>query len=289
MFDRHVVVDWSANSTPKLGRDSIWIGVHDRDGQVTTANLATRRSAEAFLVELLEAEPTASTVVGVDFSLGYPTGTAAALGLHGTPWSAMWTLLSEQVTDDERNANNRFAVAARLNERLTGSAGPFWGCPPSAAGRHLTTTKPRSRSRFDEYRAVEAVLRDGGHRPFSSWQLLGAGAVGSQTLVGIPVLDRVRSHFAGRLDVWPYTTGFSPPAGVRGSIVVAEVWPSMLDTGHAVDTASVRDAVQVDATARWLAAADATGELGAMFSPAVSAEVAAGAIAEEGWVLGVSC
>jgi hypothetical protein len=30
MFDRFVVVDWSASSTPKLGRDSIWIGVSHR-------------------------------------------------------------------------------------------------------------------------------------------------------------------------------------------------------------------------------------------------------------------
>ena len=287
MFDRYVVVDWSANSTPKLGRDSIWIGVHDRSGRVSTTNLATRRSAEAFLVELLEADRTAATLVGVDFSLGYPGGTATALGLSGTPWSAMWTMLSQQITDDERNRNNRFAVAARINERLTGSAAPFWGCPPSAAGKCLTTTKPRSGASLSEFRAVEAALRNRGHRPFSSWQLLGAGAVGSQSLVGIPVLDRLRNRFADRFDVWPYTTGLASPPSTRGVIVVAEVWPSMLDVGDTGEL--VRDAAQVDTTARWLAAADAAGELQAMFSPAISAETATVAAAEEGWVLGVPC
>ena len=287
MFDRYVVVDWSANSTPKLGADSIWIAVHDRSGQVSITNLATRHGAEAFLVELLEAEPAAATLIGVDFSLGYPAGTAATLGVRGAPWSAMWAMLSEQITDDERNRNNRFSVAARINEQLTGSAAPFWGCPPSAAGRFLTSTKPRSWESLGEFRTVEATLRSCGHRPFSSWQLLGAGAVGSQSLVGIPMLDRMRRRFADRFDVWPYTTGFRPSTGHSGAVVVAEVWPSMLDIGDIGE--SVRDAAQVDATARWLSAADVAGELDAMFSPPISAEVAALAAAEEGWVLGVRC
>jgi hypothetical protein len=287
MFDRYVVVDWSANSTPKLGADSIWVGVHDRGGQVSITNLATRHGAEAFLVELLEAEPVATTLVGVDFSLGYPAGTAAALGLSGTPWSAMWAMLSEQITDDERNRNNRFAVAAGINEQLTGSAAPFWGCPPSAVGRYLTSTKPPSWDSLVEFRAVETALRSRGHRPFSSWQLLGAGAVGSQSLVGIPVLERMRRRFADSFDVWPYTTGFGPSTGRRGAVMVAEVWPSMLDIGDVGGL--VRDAAQVDAAARWLATADATGELDVMFSPPISAEVAAVAAAEEGWVLGVRC
>jgi hypothetical protein len=144
MFDRFVVVDWSANSTPKLGRDSIWIGVCDgfghRTGEVSVTNLATRSSAEAFLVDLLESDPTSSTLLGVDFSLGYPAGTATALGLTGTAWSAMWALLAEQIHDDDRNANNRFAVAATLNQRLTGGRSAVLGMPALGGlprpGRH---------------------------------------------------------------------------------------------------------------------------------------------------------
>lgn len=286
MYDRYVVVDWSANSTPKLGRDSIWIGVCDRTGQVSTTNLATRRSAETYLVDLLEADRGATTLLGVDFSLGYPVGTAAALGLRGPPWSAMWAMITEEIRDDVRNSNNRFAVAAGFNERMTGSPAPFWGCPPSAAGACLSATKPRGVETLPEFRTVEATLRSNGHRPFSSWQLLGAGAVGSQSLVGIPVLERLRIRFGDRLEVWPYTTGFGLPPRARRSIVVAEVWPSLLDvvaTGE-----SVRDAAQVAATAQWLARAGAADELGAMFSPRISQETAAVAGVEEGWVLGVS-
>jgi len=79
MFDRFVVVDWSANSTPKLGRDSIWVGHLDVTGNTSVTNLPTRREAEAFLGHLFESEPTLTTLIGVDFSLGYPAGTARAL------------------------------------------------------------------------------------------------------------------------------------------------------------------------------------------------------------------
>ncbi len=285
MFDRYVVVDWSANSTPKLGRDSIWIATLDQTGDVSVVNVATRSEAERRLVELFIADPMSTTLLGVDFSLGYPAGTASALGLAGAPWSAMWEMLADRIGDDDRNGNNRFSVAGELNERLSAGTGPFWGCPPSAANGHLTTTRPAATEAFAQFRAAEEVLRSQGRRPFSSWQLLGAGAVGSQSLLGIPRLARLRRRFGNRVEVWPFTTGVEAPVLRDGVIVMAEVWPSMLD----VDVAGteVRDAAQVAATARWLADADAGGALGAMFSPALSPDVSEVAVAEEGWVLGV--
>ncbi len=285
MFDRFVVVDWSANSTPKLGRDSIWIGQLDSSGVESVTNLPTRRSAELLLIELLDGEQDTTTLVGVDVSLGYPAGTAAALGAVGTPWSAMWALLTRCIVDDDRNANNRFAVAAELNRQLTGTASPFWGCPPSRAGEHLTSTKPPDWPALGAFRGTEEVLRAQGRRPFSSWQLLGAGAVGSQSLLGIPMLERFRRRFGERLHVWPFTTGFRPPVLDRGAIVVAEVWPSMHDLGD--HDGSVRDAAQVSATARWLADGDASGGLDDLFSPQLAPAVEADAVVEEGWVLGV--
>jgi precorrin-8X/cobalt-precorrin-8 methylmutase len=285
VFDRYVVVDWSANSSPKLGRDSIWIAVHDRDGSNSVTNLATRAAAEVFLVELFESDTTSTTLVGVDFSLGYPQGTAAALGLTGPPWQAMWDVIAEHVTDDDRNANNRFGVAAAFNRTLTGGPAPFWGCPPSRVAPTLAPTKPRPGGAFAEWRTVEIQLRADGHRPFSSWQLYGAGAVGSQSLLGIPTIARLRDRLGERVDVWPFTTGLASPTLDHGAVVVAEVWPSML-TLERVDT--VRDAAQVDTTARWLAETDRRGDLESLFSPELAPEVSAPAIAEEGWVFGVT-
>jgi precorrin-8X/cobalt-precorrin-8 methylmutase len=285
VFDRFVVVDWSANSAPKSGRDSIWIAEHDRNGDVAVTNLATRAAAQAFLVERLGSDPTSSTLLGVDFSLGYPAGTAAALGLTGERWSAMWDLLAEHIDDDDRNANNRFDIAAELNRRITGGAAPFWGCPPAKVTPTLSATKPRSWGEPGEWRAVEDRLRANGRRPFSSWQLLGAGAVGSQSLLGIPMIARLRERLGDRIRIWPFDTGFEHPVLDDGAIVVAEVWPSLLP----IDTTDmVRDAAQVIATARWMAASQRSGGLDALFSPSMPSVVSAAAIAEEGWVLGVT-
>ena len=116
MFDRFVVVDWSAHSTPKRGRDSIWIAVVDGGG-LSVSNPSTRVAAQQCLVELIASDPSTRTMIGVDFSLGYPAGTAEALGLEGCPWHSMGDLLSGSIIDDDRNVNNRFEVASALNAR----------------------------------------------------------------------------------------------------------------------------------------------------------------------------
>lgn len=283
MFDRIVIVDWSANSTPKTGRDSIWIADLDAArGDVRTANVSTRVAAVDLLVEL--AIRPGRCLVGVDFSLGFPAGTAAALGLSGTPWEATWRLLSSMIDDDHRNANNRFAVAAELNRRVGAGPGPFWGCPPGHAGAHLTTTKAACEP-LPQWRTVEDDLRSRGRRPFSAWQLLGAGAVGSQSLLGVPAVARLVERVAesGRTtDVWPFTGGLTVPLG---DTVVVEVWPTLVDLagdpGDVWET-RVRDERQVVAVARHLATID----LADAFAPDVPIGRRADIVGEEGWVLG---
>lgn len=278
MFDRIVVVDWSANSTPKVGRDSIWICV--REGRtVETENISTRHAAAGMLDELV-GRP-GRTLIGTDFSLGYPAGTAAALGLTGVPWSATWDLLAASIRDDERNHNNRFGVAAELNRRISGAATPFWGCPPTQRCPTLASTKSDP-TPLREWRSVEQVLRTRGRRPFSSWQLLGVGSVGSQSLVGIPVLRRLRAAHEGVIDVWPFTSGLSVP---ERRVVLAEVWPSLVDGRAGGDR--VRDEMQVETLADWLADRDTeNGDIEALFEPDVRASDRSAVVREEGWVLG---
>jgi precorrin-8X/cobalt-precorrin-8 methylmutase len=283
VFDRLVVVDWSANSTPKRGRDSIWIAVRDSVG-MTLSNPSTRFEAEGILADLLARDE--RTLVGVDFSLGFPAGTAGSLGLAGSlgdevpPWASTAAELGRLVDDDARNRNNRFAVASELNARMGAAPGPFWGCPPRAESASLTTTKPAA-GPLAEWRNVESVLRQRGHRPFSSWQLLGAGAVGSQSLLGIPMIMRLRERFVGRLAVWPFEAA-------DRSIVVAEVWPSLLPLELTV--AAVRDAAQVLGVAEWLAGLDASDGLRDLFRlDRLAPEVHDVVVGEEGWVLGVTC
>ncbi len=288
LFDRIAVVDWSASASPKTGPDSIWIAVID-DGSCTLSNPRTRRAALGEMAAL--AEPGRRTLIGVDFSLGYPTGTAELAGLVGVPWAALWSHLGASITDDEQNRNNRFDVAQRLNDSMAARwqrperpAGPFWGCPPSKANASLTITKPnRAQGWPPEWRIVEQQLRSAGHRPFSCWQLLGAGAVGSQSLVGVAALERLRQILGRRLAVWPFDTGLDTPPVT--DLVVAEVWPSLWDV--TVPIGVVKDAAQVEATARRLTQLDAGGELEALFRPRIDEGMESTVVDEEGWVLGV--
>ena len=54
MFDTFVMVDWSAATVPRSGRDSIWICWHAPDGE-RLANPATRHAAKSLLGEWLAA------------------------------------------------------------------------------------------------------------------------------------------------------------------------------------------------------------------------------------------
>lgn len=291
-FDRYVVVDWSASGTPKTGADSIWIadlraGGDTVDGPPTLTNPPTRRRAERELDDLFvdARENGDRTLVAVDAALGYPGGTAAHFGLGGAaPWRSMWTWLEHELVDDERNRNDRFAVAARLNAR-NAAEGPFWGCPSSGEAPTLRRTKPAVFG-LPEFRVSDRRLHEIGRRPFSVWQLLGVGSVGSQTLTALPVLRRLAERH--RADVWPFTTGLVAPSVEPGSIVIAEVWPS----GFELDIPAhwVKDAGQVDGVARQLRRADVDGMLDTWWRPPVIVAGGAGdaVVREEGWILGVT-
>ena len=54
LFDRYVVVDWSANSTPKTGKDAIWSCVFDpANGRQDLVNHHTRHAARDHLTDVL--------------------------------------------------------------------------------------------------------------------------------------------------------------------------------------------------------------------------------------------
>jgi hypothetical protein len=283
-FGRYVAVDWSAKSSPATGPDSIWIAVLDTGSQaVVLHNPPTRHEARALLAAVVVDD--AATLVGIDVGLGYPAGTAARFGLAAgvAPWLATWRWFAEHVRDDHRNANNRFEVAADLNRRSGGAAGPFWGCPPGSEYDGLSPRKVAP-DPLGPFRATELALRAAGRSPMSMWQLTGAGSVGSQSLTAVPVLAGWRDDLGERLVVWPFETGLAEPDVVANGVVVAEVWPTQFDPPYPAGT--VRDAAQVAHVARALADADRSGELGRWFRPSVPADVARAVVDEEGWVLG---
>ena len=281
LFDRYVVVDWSAAAVPRTGADSVWIAALDADVRAASAtdvpmvNPPTRRTAEAELGRLTS-DPTRRTLVAIDAPLGYPDGSAAWFGLDGpSGWRSMWQAISELVADDAANRNNRFEVAAALNRRGS-PPGPFWGAPARRAIDGLAHTRP---THWDvpELRRVDDVLRRRGFRPASCWQLLGAGSVGSQTLTLLPVLARLMRR--GGWHVWPMTTGYLEPRLGPGETAVAETWPTVFGA-EVMPTWMVRDAAQVTAVALALRDADERNELASWFAPPTG-----GATSDEGWVL----
>jgi len=277
LFDVYCIVDWSANSTPKRGADSIWIGIAEADGDPVATNMPTRAAALAALRELIDQHVGRRILIGLDFPFGYPVGFAAAAGLtDGPAWLATWQHLAAAIEDDHRNRNNRWAVATDLNRRL--GSPRLWGVPPRRASIHLTTTRPPGVADLP-LRHTEVVLRSHtGRPPFTNWQLLGAGSVGSQALTGIPVAHALRQH--PRVQVWPFDTGLAP-ATAADAVVLAEVWPSIVKE----DGLQPKDRGQVTALARHFRTLDRAGDLVARFRPTLPDDVATAAVQEEGWVL----
>lgn len=258
-FDRVIIADWSAASKPSPRRpsaDAIWLGVADRSGE-TTQYHRTRASAEAAIVGLLRGR----VLLGCDFPMGYPAGFAERLtGVARA--EAVWDWLAARITDGPDNANNRFAVAADINRQFGG--GPFWGRP---AGLTLPDLPERKEVNYPalglpERRVVERLVP----RAQPVWKLYTTGAVGSQSLMGLPQIHRL-SQTPG-VSVWP----FQPPT----DLMIAEVYPSLLD--RAVRAAGgIKDQTQVQLLARALFRLSASGGLAALLDVPPT---------EEGWILG---
>lgn len=290
LFDGYLMVDWSAAAMPRTGADSIWYALVERDkGLVDIDNPPTRAAALQAIRAICRdyARSGRRLLAGFDFPNGYPHGTAARVGLDGIPWRALWDHLAAATEEGEKNANNRFAVAADLNRRMSGGPFPFWGCPAGAAGVTLGQKKTRD-FRDDgvpEFRLVERTAKGAK----SCWQLLGAGSVGGQVLTGIPVQHALRSDpdFGDAVTVWPFETGLREP-DIDGAwrIVIAEIYPSLFPV--TVHGDAVKDAVQVETVARALADWDGDGTLSRHFAGPVTLTDGERWIIEreEGWILG---
>jgi precorrin-8X/cobalt-precorrin-8 methylmutase len=292
LFDRYIAVDWSSNSQPKTGRDSIWSCVgDDRTSELRTANHPTRRAGEAWLLKQLRASVWRDerALVGFDFPYGYPTGFAASLGVEGEAWKGVWAYLDCQIRDDERNLNNRFEVAEAVNRRL-GYQAPYWGRPPHLMlpalpfRKEVTYLGPREPNGLPEWRQAEEELHRLRKWPQPVWKLAGAGAVGSQSLVGIPVVRRLREHDALRAisQVWPFEVRVPNLACGVPAIVHAEIWPSIVPFAHEVG--SCPDEQQVRAVVDHLRRLDQADQLIDLF---LAAPDNSAVRSEEGWVLGV--
>lgn len=265
-FDRFLMVDWSGGNDrgPAPKADAIWTCVAGKAPEYHR----NRQEVEAWLAaQITDAlESGQRLCIGFDFPFGYPTGFAHAVTGSDDPL-VLWDWLEVRI-EDAPKANNRFDVAAEINRSL-GTNGPFWG---NGLARNVLGL-PRSMEGYENPFAAHRQVEMETPGAFTCWQLAGAGAVGSQVLMGLPVLARLRRRFAGQVAVWPFQPLETPVAFV-------EIWPSLLadqvKAEMALRQAPIKDAVQVELVAQALAG----------LSVVQLAQLLDVDAPEEGWILG---
>ncbi len=303
-FDAYLMVDWSAESRPKTGRDSIWIAGLERDDStcqpIGPVNPPTRAAAGDWLTARLSdlVGRNRRTLVGFDFAFGYPAGFAAHLNPVDPSWRGVWAALHDRIQDGDDNTNNRLHVAAEINGSVSGHAFPFWGCPSAQTNPHLGPTRPDGYADTAHPDTTGRSLAERRHcdrraaRAQPVWKLAYPGSVGGQTLLGIARLWALRNDPRLRdvTRIWPFETGLAALTRERMNgcrIVLAEAWPSMLSVSAKAD--EVKDEAQVRTLAHYLADRDSAGTLAGSFAgPAdLSLDARRAAEREEGWILAI--
>ncbi|SDC68866.1 molybdopterin guanine dinucleotide synthesis [Ruegeria marina] len=261
-FDTFAMVDWSGGNQKPLApcADAIWSCIAGAE-PVYHRN---RPLAETWLCDLIESELAAGRrlMLGFDFPFGYPAGFARVLTGSDDPLR-LWDWFEAHV-EDAPKANNRFDLAGWINLRF-GGKGPFWANGLKRDIDGLPRNKHAYRNPFPERRVVERLARGA----FTCWQMAGAGAVGGQVMMGLPVLARLRRRFAGFVSAWPFERLDRP-------VALLEIWPS-LTLGKA-PLGRIKDAWQVERVASDLAGMD----------PAALMCLLNVTAPEEGWILGVN-
>jgi hypothetical protein len=201
---RVIAVDWSGDV--HNARKHIWLAeAHRRDHLV---RLESGRAPSEITTHVLSLAPE-DLALGFDFAFSFPA----------------WFLASIDV----RSAPDLWAQVAQSGEQwLTRCEPPFWG-RPGKPRPSLQETQPALR------RTDAAVPRTAGIAPKSIFQIGGAGAVGTGSIRGMPLLHEL--HRAGAR-VWPFSA--------RGAPLVLEIYPRLF-TGPVHKSNPVARAALLDA------------------------------------------
>jgi hypothetical protein len=187
-----VAVDWSGAASGASTR--IWLAHVVAGELVTLRNGRSRQEVTDDLVALRAGSPD-GLVVGLDFSFSLPA----------------WFLQAHSCA----TVDDLWRMAEQEGEQwLAECAPPFWGrpgCPrPPGPGSG-------SGSGSGQFRQAERAISVGGISPKSTFQIGGAGAVGTGTIRGMPHLRQLRAAGFG---IWP----FDPPT----PWTVLEIYPRLL-------------------------------------------------------------
>lgn len=268
-FDTVLVVDWSAAKTKSTRpqKDAIWFGLA-RAGRIDDLQYhRSRIAAEQALSDLFRTEVAAGQrlLACFDFPFGYPKGFARQVNGSDDPL-VLWDWLEARITDTPTGDNNRFEIAESINA-LFPEPGPFWGKQTQSAHPGIPYRKTGVRfPGFAERRETDHLARSAS----SCFQLAFPPTVGGQMLTGLPVLARLRRREGVR--VWPFQDWRDAP------VVLAEIWPTLVDRAVRASGDPIRDRAQVRLLAQAISRLPPETLLRLMETPPVARE--------EGWILG---
>ncbi|MEO0631090.1 MAG: hypothetical protein AAFY46_10230, partial [Planctomycetota bacterium] len=248
MFDLIIAVDWSAASSPgpvQPSEQRPWIAIGSQSERADPTYHRTRSDALKTLVDTLTSHK-GTCLIGFDFAFGYPVTETGPLLPTGR---GLCSFFDARLTDEDNDNNNRFELAAQLNQHIaerTSGPGPFWGCPAGSATESLTVKRPETPD-IPEYRLIDAYLRSRSELPQSPWKLAYAGSVGSQVFTGLKAVHRITQHpkLAHRCRIWPFETAWADALGTESNdtITIAEIYPTLAE--HRPVKHPIKDARQV--------------------------------------------
>ncbi len=281
MFDGYIMVDWSSSKDPIMGENSIWLSLIEKGKFIDLEfpNPCTRYLAYKVIGDILK-KTEGRTLVGFDFPFGYPANSYD--GFRRNNWADLWDLISKEIDDKPNNNNNRFKVAGDLNSYFDGN-GPFWGQHQTYDFPNLGHSAPPEGYDGDlpsKFRHIEKLLAKlPTINPQPVWKLFGKGSVGSQTLVGIPTLHKLKECKKINCLVWPFEN-----IDDSSKHVIAEIFPSIWKI---TETGQTKDEKQVKTVAKKLACLDNNGKLESLLKAPHIHSKKDDIINKEGWILGV--
>lgn len=196
---RVIAIDWSGARTGAARK--IWLAEANHSGLVRLENGRNREQIADFL--LAEANRDPNMVIGFDFAFSLPAWFLEERDLASAP--ELWAL-----------------AACEAEEWLANCEPPFWGRP----GKRRPDLGPMQ----EHMRRTDVDAPDtGGIRPRSVFQIGGAGAVGTGSLRGMPILHRLAAE---GFSVWPFGSTSLP--------LVVEIYPRILTGSVNKSSASER-------------------------------------------------
>jgi hypothetical protein len=283
LFDVYIAVDFSGSKDQSRQKSSIVVA----EAQCGTASKIqkdrfTRWEAVLYLLQrILHYNSDGKRVLcGFDFCYAFPRGFWSDLTDRSEAWDEviadMANGLAQLPAIEEKPESNarRWAeiVNQKISRRFEIGSGPFWG---PGFSQLKDPRFPFSKVSFSEYRLAER--RGPGFKPI--FKIGGQGAVGLQSLCGMPYLHHIRTTCLQQkapLHCWPFD-GWEPEGPAH---FLVEWYPALYNEGTKSHEA---DAL---ACVNWAMELDGREGLRSYFVPDLSEEKRNQATIE-GWVLGI--